>query len=261
MPRETFTATGKRSSGTCGDGRPREPARLGVVLDNVFGSPDAWPDSDLIGYSDEFDPALALVAYRCGVFPMPVEEWMGWWSPLRRAVLPPGGLRITRSLRKTAARYTTTVDQAFSDVLAACADPKRPDGWIDDRIAFAYTALHQAGYAHSVETWDADGRLVGGLYGVHQGGMFAGESMFHHSELGRDASKVALLRLVAELARARVDLLDVQWLTPHLASLGVVELSRDDYLARLDVALEGEHRNTWSNAQRWDFRQLLAAHA
>ena len=230
------------------------------MLDNVFGSPDAWPNSDLIGYSDEFDPALALVAYRCGVFPMPVEQWMGWWSPLRRAVLPPGGLRITRSLRKTAARYTTTVDRAFPDVLAACADPKRPDGWIDDRIAFAYTALHQAGYVHSVETWDSDGRLVGGLYGVHQGGMFAGESMFHHSELGRDASKVALLRLVAELARARVDLLDVQWLTPHLASLGVIELSRDDYLARLDVALEGEHRNTWSNAERWDSRQLLAAH-
>ena len=185
---------------------------------------------------------------------------MGWWSPLRRAVLPPGGLRITRSLRKTAARYTTTVDRAFPDVLAACADPKRPDGWIDDRIAFAYTALNQAGYAHSVETWDSDGRLVGGLYGVHQAGMFAGESMFHHPELGRDASKVALLRLVAELARARIDLLDVQWLTPHLASLGVVELSRRDYLARLGVALEGEHRNTWSNAERWNSRRLLAAH-
>jgi len=145
-------------------------------------------------------------------------------------------------------------------VLAACADPKRPDGWIDDRIAFAYTALNQAGYAHSVETWDSDGRLVGGLYGVHQAGMFAGESMFHHPELGRDASKVALLRLVAELARARIDLLDVQWLTPHLASLGVVELPRRDYLARLGVALEGEHRTTWSNAERWNSRRLLAAH-
>jgi len=88
------------------------------------------------------------------------------------------GRVITRSLRKTAARYTTTVDRAFPDVLAACADPKRPDGWIDDRIAFAYTALHQAGYAHSIETWDADGRLVGGLYGVHQGGLFAGESIW-----------------------------------------------------------------------------------
>ena len=109
----------KSSIGPQASGRPRDPVRLGTVLDNVFGSPDAWPDSDLIGYSDEFDPALALVAYRCGVFPMPVEQWMGWWSPLRRAVLPPGGLRITRSLRKTAARYTTTVDRAFPDVLAA----------------------------------------------------------------------------------------------------------------------------------------------
>ena len=124
----------KSSIGPQASGRPRDPVRLGTVLDNVFGSPDAWPDSDLIGYSDEFDPALALVAYRCGVFPMPMEKWMGWWSPLRRAVLPPGGLRITRSLRKTAARYTTTVDRAFPDVLAACADPKRPDGWIDDRM-------------------------------------------------------------------------------------------------------------------------------
>ena len=230
------------------------------MLDNVFGSPDAWPDSDLIGYSDEFDPALALVAYRCGVFPMPVEQWMGWWSPLRRAVLLPGGLRITRSLRKTAARYTTTVDRAFPDVLAACADPKRPDGWIDDRIAFAYTALNQAGYAHSVETWDSDGRLVGGLYGVHQAGMFAGESMFHHPELGRDASQVAPLRPVPQLARAPLSLPHRAWPTPPPASLGVVELSRRDYLARLGVALEGEHRNTWSNAERWNSRRLLAAH-
>jgi len=184
---------------------------------------------------------------------------MGGWSPLRRAVLPSGGLRVARSLRKMAARYTTTVDRAFPDVLAACADPGRPDGWIDDRIAFAYTALHQAGYVHSVETWDAQGRLVGGLYGVHQAGMFAGESMFHHPELGRDASKVALLRLVAELARARVGLLDVQWLTPHLASLGVVELPRRDYLAQLDLALDAEHRNTWPSAERWDSQRLLAS--
>ena len=112
---------------------------------------------------------------------------------------------------------------------------------------------------HSVETWDAQGRLVGGLYGVHQAGMFAGESMFHHPELGRDASKVALLRLVAELARARVGLLDVQWLTPHLASLGVVELPRRDYLAQLDLALDAEHRNTWPSAERWDSQRLLAS--
>ncbi|MBB1572140.1 MAG: leucyl/phenylalanyl-tRNA--protein transferase [Propionibacterium sp.] len=251
MPRKTSTVLRRQGEpGSC---------KTGPVLDNVFGSPDAWPDSDLIGYSEEFDPALALVAYRCGVFPMPVEQWMGWWSPLRRAVLPSGGLRVTRSLRKMAARYTTTVDRAFPDVLAARADPGRPDGWIDDRIAFAYTALHQAGYVHSVETWDAQGRLVGGLYGVHQAGMFAGESMFHHPELGRDASKVALLRLVAELARARVGLLDVQWLTPHLASLGVVELPRRDYLAQLDLALDAEHRNTWPSAERWDSQRLLAS--
>ena len=117
----------KSSTGTRDDERTGDPARLGVVLDNVFGSPDAWPDSDLIGYSDEFDPALALVTYRCGVFPMPLKQWMGWWSPLRRAVLLPGRLHITRSLRKTAAHYTTTIDHTFPDALAACADPKRPD--------------------------------------------------------------------------------------------------------------------------------------
>ena len=230
------------------------------MLDNVFGPPEAWPSSDLIGYSDEFDPALALVAYRCGVFPMPYDGWMGWWSPLRRGVLPLDGLRIARSLRKTAARYTTTTDKAFPDVLAACSDPNRKGGWIDDRIAFAYTALHQAGYAHSVETWDAQGRLVGGLYGVQVGGLFSGESMFHHPERGRDASKVALLRLVAELRCAGVRLLDVQWRTPHLASLGVIELSRDEYLAQLSDALGEDSRAAWQRSGIWNAAQLLAAH-
>ncbi|MDO5093032.1 MAG: leucyl/phenylalanyl-tRNA--protein transferase [Propionibacteriaceae bacterium] len=230
------------------------------MLDNVFGPPETWPSSDLIGYSDEFDPALALVAYRCGVFPMPLDGWMGWWSPMRRGVLPLDGLRIARSLRKTAARYTTTADHAFPDVLAACSDPSREDGWIDDRIAFAYTALHQAGYVHSIETWDGQGRLVGGLYGVQIGGLFAGESMFHHPELGRDASKVALIRLVAELRRLGVSLLDVQWQTPHLASLGVVEIPRAEYLAQLSEALGEPHRGDWQRSGIWNAQRLLAAH-
>ena len=120
-------------------------------------------------------------------------------------------------------------------MLDACADPRRPDGWIDDDVRAGYTALHELGWVHSVEAW-RDGRLAGGLYGVAIGGLFAGESMFHRET---DASKVALLGLVDLLSddHAAGRLLDVQWATDHLLSLGVVELSRRDYLARLDRAL------------------------
>lgn len=217
------------------------------MLESVFGAPQQWPRGDLIGYSDEFDPALALVAYQCGVFPMPFEAWMGWWSPMSRAILPLDRLRVPRSLRKSASRYSTTVNRAFPEVLAACADPARPHGWIDERISFAYTALQQAGYAHSVETWDDEGRLVGGLYGVRIAGLFAGESMFHHPELGRDASKVALMRLVVDLRAAGVELLDMQWQTPHLASLGSLEVPRHAYLGMLGTALEEEPGPLWTD--------------
>lgn len=221
------------------------------MLETLFGPPAEWPRQDLIAFSDEFDPGTALLAYRCGVFPMPLgggqfDEGMGWWSPMQRAQLPPDRVRIPRSLRRSARRYTTTVDQAFGDVLANCADPRRPDGWIDARIRAVFTLLHQVGYVHSVETWDDEGRLVGGLYGVHQNGMFAGESMFHDPTFGTDASKVALLRLVHEMRRIQADVLDVQWLTPHLASLGAVTLPREVYLAQLADALEKPHNNAWS---------------
>ncbi len=234
------------------------------MLEKLFGPPEDWPHQDLVAFSDEFDPATALLAYRCGVFPMPLtrggmREAMGWWSPMQRAQLPPEALRVTRSLRQSAMRYTTTVDVAFHQVLGACADPRRPDGWIDDRIREAFTTLHQVGFVHSVETWDADGRLVGGLYGVHQNAMFAGESMFHDDVRGTDASKVALLRLVAELRRLGVDLLDVQWLTPHLASLGALAIDRDDYLDQLSEALEQPHRDDWRRGEdgRLTGRELL----
>jgi leucyl/phenylalanyl-tRNA--protein transferase len=127
------------------------------------------------------------------------------------------------------------VDTAFEQVVAGCADPARDSGWIDDRVAAAYTRLHRLGWAHSVEAW-RDGELVGGLYGVAVGGLFAGESMFHRV---RDASKVALVGLVDLLRdeHAGRRLLDVQWQTPHLASLGVVTIHRDAYLARLADAL------------------------
>lgn len=209
----------------------------------VFGLPAQWPAQDLIGFSDEFDPGLVLEGYRAGVFPMPLHGsgfgGMGWWSPLRRGVLTLDGLRVTRSLRRSARRYTTSIDRAFEQVLAGCADPTRPNGWIDDEVAEVYTALYAAGRVHSVETWDAEGRLVGGLYGVSLGGLFAGESMFHDPVHGRDASKVALLALAELLADdyAEARVIDVQWQTPHLASLGVLEIDREEYLALLEEAL------------------------
>jgi leucyl/phenylalanyl-tRNA--protein transferase len=136
-------------------------------------------------------------------------------------------------------RYEIRVDTDFGQVLGRCADPKRPGSWIDARIRDIYTDLHHRGIVHSVEAWNPDGVLVGGLYGVSLGGLFAGESMFHDPVLGRDASKAALVGLVERLrAAGGADrLLDVQWRTDHLATLGVVEIDRSDYLTRLDRAL------------------------
>jgi leucyl/phenylalanyl-tRNA--protein transferase len=160
---------------------------------------------------------------------------MYWFCPVRRGVLPLDGLRVSRSLRRSARSFEIRVDTAFEEVLDACADPAREAGWIDDHIRAAYVRLHRLGWAHSVEAW-RDGRLAGGLYGVAIGGLFAGESMFHHE---RDASKVALLGLVDLLSEGDPTdrLIDVQWATPHLASLGVVEVSRIHYLQVLARAL------------------------
>lgn len=205
----------------------------------LLGDPYYWPKQDLVGISADFSGPIVVQGYASGVFPMPLdEERMGWWSPMERGILELDQLRVTRSLRQSAKRYTTTIDADFDGVLARCADPAREGGWIDERIADAYSRLHEHGFAHSVETWSADGELVGGLYGVHINGFFAGESMFHHPERGRDASKVALWRLVAQLRTIGVVLLDVQWLTPHLATLGAVEIERERYLDRLEQALD-----------------------
>lgn len=218
----------------------------------VFGDPASWPEADLIGFTQELDAGLVLSAYHEGVFPMPLY-WggfageMGWWSPTERGILPPDQLRVTRSLRKSARHFRTTVDAAFDRVLAACADRRRPDGWIDGRIKDAYTELHRAGFVHSVETWSEDGRLVGGLYGVGVGGLFAGESMFHAGPGSRDASKVALLRLVEVIGPDA--LLDVQWVTDHLASLGAVAIDRPDYLRELADALRREPPD-WEQARQ-----------
>lgn len=194
------------------------------------------PGYDVIAVGADLDPSTVLAAYRQGLFPMHLETGeLAWWSPDPRGVLPLGALRVTRSLAASARRFDITIDRAFTDVMRACADARRDHGWITEEFVETYSALHRMGWAHSVEAWTADGDLAGGLYGIEVGGLFAGESMFHRS---RDASKVALMGLVAALQSGGGErLLDVQWRTDHLASLGVVEIPRRDYLRRLPAAL------------------------
>ncbi|NNC43536.1 MAG: leucyl/phenylalanyl-tRNA--protein transferase [Acidimicrobiia bacterium] len=202
--------------------------------------PSAWalPDPGsadeygIIGVGADLAPGTLLAAYRSGIFPMPIEGELAWWSPDPRAVLPLAGLRVSRSLRRSVKRFDVSFNSSFDDVVAGCADPSRTGGvWITPEIRSAYGHLHELGWAHSVEVW-REGTLVGGLYGVAIGGLFAGESMFHTES---DASKVALVALVEQLNPA--GLLDVQWQTNHLASLGAIEIPRAVYLQRLSEAL------------------------
>ncbi|GAA1905187.1 leucyl/phenylalanyl-tRNA--protein transferase [Nocardioides lentus] len=199
----------------------------------------AQGEDDGVATGADLHPGTLLAAYRHGLFPMPSGgpgSPPSWWMPARRGVLPLDGLVVSRSLRRSVRETEVRVDTAFDAVLAACADPSRPGHWIDESMVAAYTRLHEMGWAHSVEAW-RDGKLVGGLYGVAIGGLFAGESMYHHAP---DASKVALVGLV-DLLRADGDprrLVDVQWHTPHLGSLGVVELPRTVYQRRLAEALD-----------------------
>jgi leucyl/phenylalanyl-tRNA--protein transferase len=179
-----------------------------------------------------------LAAYRRGLFPMRVQRKgpLGWWSPDPRAVIPLDGLYVSRSLRKSCRRFEVRVDTSFRLVMEECAEPSRPAGWIDEEFVAAYTRLYELGWAHSVEVWTKADKstLVGGVYGVAIGGLFAGESMFHRQ---RDASKVALVALVDRLNAGGGTLFDVQWLTPHLASLGAVEIERSEYLERVTAAV------------------------
>ena len=214
---------------------PVEPAPTHWELPDVTALGSRWAGRDLIAAGADLEPGTLLAAYRGGLFPMRVEGGLGWWSPDPRGVLPLEALRVSRSLRTACRRSTVTVDRCFVDVVRACGAGHRPDGWITEEFVAAYSELHRLGWAHSVEVWRGDA-MVGGLYGVSIGGLFAGESMFHEVH---DASKVALVGLVRLLAASGGRrLLDVQWLTPHLASLGAAELPRRDYLDRLGEALE-----------------------
>lgn len=205
----------------------------------VWALPDplAADDDGICGVGADLAPGTLLAAYRRGLFPMHLDRrarHLGWWSPDPRGVLPLDGVRVSRSLRKSLPRFEIRVDTAFDSVIAACAQPRPTGGhWIHPQVVAAYTELHRLGWAHSIEAWDvATGALAGGLYGVAVGGLFAGESMFHRVT---DASKVALLGLVELLDDD--GLLDVQWVTPHLASLGAVGIAAADYQVRLAAAL------------------------
>lgn len=195
---------------------------------------DAPPHGPIVAGGD-LAPGTVLAAYRRGIFPWPdAAGRLLWWSPDPRAVLPLDRLHQSRSLRRLRrrGRFRVTRDHACADVIAACGE--RAEGtWITPGMRAAYTRLHEDGWVHSVEVWAGD-TLAGGSYGVAIGGIFAAESMFHRMT---DASKVALAELVEHLRARGFTLLDVQLSTPHLASLGVVEIPRDEYLRRLAAAL------------------------
>jgi leucyl/phenylalanyl-tRNA---protein transferase len=202
----------------------------------------AFPPADdadrhgIVGIGADLEPGTLLAAYRSGLFPMPIDRGrrLAWWSPDPRGVLPLDGFHVSRSLERSIGRYQIRVDTAFDAVVEGCASPDREGGWITPEIRRAYLRLHQLGWAHSVEAWNTENQLAGGVYGVGIGGFFAGESMFHSE---RDASKVALASLVSLLRERGASLLDVQWTTPHLVSLGAIDIDRSTYLDRLRHAI------------------------
>jgi leucyl/phenylalanyl-tRNA---protein transferase len=191
------------------------------------------------------NPELLLRAYAAGIFPMAQsrnDPELYWIDPEWRGVIPLDAFHVPRRLRRTVrqGRFATTADTAFKEVVEACAESTRgrPDSWINDEIAAAYAELARLGHAHSIECW-LGGKLAGGLYGVSLGGAFFGESMFSRE---RDASKVALVHLVARLRRGGYALLDTQFITKHLEQFGAIEIPRDDYRQLLAAALEVEGR-------------------
>lgn len=199
-----------------------------------FPDPRTAPADEPLAYGGDLEPETLLDAYAHGIFPWPDGRRLWWWSPDPRCVIPLDGFHVSRSLRRTlrSGRFRWTADQAFLDVMGACAD--RGEGtWITPAYARAFQRMHELGHAHSLEVWDDSGALAGGVYGLALGGAFMAESMFHRAT---DASKVALYHLV-ELLKARgFALLDAQMPTPHLQSLGGVSIGRDEYLDRLAAA-------------------------
>ena len=203
----------------------------------TFPSPELWPnDDDIVAAGADLETDTLLYAYAHGMFPMFVNKRnLAWWSPVDRGVIPLDGLRITRSMQQSAKKFTCTVNQAFSEVMTLCGSMRTDGNWINQHFIDAYTELHEEGHAHSVEVWNEAGDLVGGLYGVRINKFFAGESMFH---IETDASKVALMHLVQLMTLEGMELLDTQWRTDHLESLGCIAIPRENYLQLLASAIQ-----------------------
>lgn len=208
-----------------------------------FPDPRTASGGEPLAYGGDLGVATLCEAYSLGIFPWPGDSGIvWWWSPDPRAVIPIGGLHVSRNLRRAlrAGRLRCTSDTAFGAVVDACADRPAEGTWITSEMRRAYRDLHDAGWAHSVEVWDDCDRLVGGLYGVAVGRVFCGESMFHRTA---DASKIAMVATMRILTAGGYDLFDVQLPTPHLRSMGAVEMGRGLYL---DVLSAGLRRpGTW----------------
>ncbi len=208
---------------------------MNLLANSTFGN-------DLIFHGGDLSPATLLDAYRSGLFPMPLENnHLGWFCPTQRGVFLTmaglGGIRISKSLKKSTTRFSYSINLAFEDVITSCANPDRDGSWITPEIKAAYIRLHELGWSHSFEVWKEDGGrrwLAGGLYGVAIGGLFAGESMFHNAT---DASKAALVALVSKMVEQGGMLIDTQWNTQHLTSLGAVTIPRIEYLELLEEAV------------------------
>ena len=192
-----------------------------------------WPK--LTSFGSTWDSEVLLAAYQLGMFPMPYEidgqdSAIGWWSPAERAIFRPSDIVVSTSLSRAFKKFTITMDRNFAAVIQACGDPARPSGWINQEVIDSFCGLHQLGIAHSVEVWNLNGDLVGGLYGLDLGGVFAAESMFHNES---NASKVALAYLGQQLSDGSGRIIDTQWQTPHLASMGATTMSRSQYCGQL----------------------------
>jgi leucyl/phenylalanyl-tRNA--protein transferase len=203
----------------------------------VFPDPNKADDEGLLAVGGDLSPARLLYAYEHGIFPW-YDEGLPpmWWSPNPRAVMDDAHLHVSRSLQRVirSGRFQVTLNRAFQDVMLECGRERDSGTWILPEMVDAYCVLHALGHAHSVEVWQGE-QLVGGLYGVQRGALFAAESMFHRE---RDASKVGLACAVQSLFAAGITLFDVQFLTPHLASLGAYEIPRARYL-ELSAAAAG----------------------
>jgi leucyl/phenylalanyl-tRNA--protein transferase len=217
--------------------QPRPPEQPSDAPREAPLRPGGEPDPD------RPTPELLLWAYRRGIFPMadPITGEMGWYSPDPRGILPLAGFRVPRNLARAVrqGRFDIRCDTSFGEVMRACSRPRSRDDlpWIDDRLITAYVGLHRLGRAHSVEAW-RNGKLVGGLYGVHIGAAFFGESMFVIPKLGgTNASKICLVHLVGHMRRRGFMLLDTQFINPHLRQFGCIEIPRDEYVRRLADAI------------------------